>query len=119
MAPKQICLYVVLYAQGGIPLTGRLEEGSVESGAGSGRSASAPGGGGAPSVAWVGEVVSSVLQDPRAIWTKPGMGWEQVKDGSLWYLAWKKVNHRFDDRGQYDRSKAATWDMVLGAERTP
>lgn len=37
----------------------------------------------------------------------------------LWYVERKKAAHRFDGQGQYDQSKAATWNMIKGVEQVP
>ncbi|GAB0137719.1 hypothetical protein EsDP_00005975 [Epichloe bromicola] len=68
-------------------------------------------------VAWVKEAVETALQDTRALKASEGLNWDSVRDVAMWYVEQKKAAHRFDGQGDYDQSKAATWDMLEGIER--
>ncbi|KAF5560245.1 hypothetical protein FPHYL_6758 [Fusarium phyllophilum] len=70
-------------------------------------------------VAWVKEAVEIALQDKRALGNPRNLSWDSIRDVAMWYVEDKKAAHRFDGQGEYDQSKAATWDMLEGVERVP
>lgn len=71
-------------------------------------------------VAWVQESVETALQEERALGTsKKKLDWKSIRGLAMWYVEKKNPAHRFDGQGQYDLSKAATWDMLEGVEKVP
>ncbi|QPH02856.1 hypothetical protein C2857_007074 [Epichloe festucae Fl1] len=68
-------------------------------------------------VAWVREAVETALQDRRVLRLSESLNWDSVRDVAMWYVEQKKAAHRFDGQGDYDQTKAATWDMLEGIER--
>lgn len=69
-------------------------------------------------VAWAEEAFHQVSQEHRAL-DKVVDNWGSVRDTAMWYIEHKKASHRFDGQGQYDQSRAATWDMMSGQELIP
>lgn len=72
-------------------------------------------------VGWVQEALQAVASDKRAVGT-PISNWDSIRDTAMWYAESKRAAHRFDGKaapGQYDTSKAATWDMLEGKELIP
>ncbi|POR35771.1 Uncharacterized protein TPAR_04048 [Tolypocladium paradoxum] len=69
-------------------------------------------------VAWAEEAFRELLRDRKAL-DKAVDNWDLVRDTAMWYVEQKKADHRFDGQGQYDQSRAATWDMLLGEELIP
>ncbi|KAF2154252.1 hypothetical protein K461DRAFT_292916 [Myriangium duriaei CBS 260.36] len=45
--------------------------------------------------------------------------WETVRTEALDYVRMKKAAHRFDGKGDFDQSKAATYDLLTGKELIP
>lgn len=63
------------------------------------------------------EALEAVLRDRRALGAPKGLNWDGVRDTAMWYVERKKAEHRFDGQGDFDQTKAATWDMIDGFER--
>lgn len=70
-------------------------------------------------VAWVEEAVGATLQDKKVLGVPKHINWESIRGTAMWYVEQKKSDHRFDGQGEFDMSKAATWDMIDGVERVP
>ena len=49
--------------------------------------------------------------DPKALGTSV-MEWEKVRNQAMDYCQQKKDQHRFDGQGNFDRSKAPTYDLM-------
>lgn len=69
-------------------------------------------------VEWVKEAVESAIRDSHALETNVE-SWGLVRDAAMWYVAEKKVAHRFDGTVPFDNRKAATWNLLEGFEQTP
>ncbi|RWA06726.1 hypothetical protein EKO27_g8374 [Xylaria grammica] len=69
-------------------------------------------------VGWVQEAWEALVQDGRALGTS-AKSWAAVRDTAMSYVARKKAAHRFDGQGDYDYTRAATWDMLDGKELVP
>ncbi|KAI1189187.1 hypothetical protein F5B17DRAFT_218921 [Nemania serpens] len=69
-------------------------------------------------VGWVREALVAALQDGRALATS-ACDWESVRNTAMWYIEERKAADRFDRVVSYDRTKAATWDMLEGIELVP
>ncbi|KAK9445201.1 hypothetical protein VB005_00309 [Metarhizium brunneum] len=70
-------------------------------------------------VAWVKEAIETALRDKKVLGTSKNLDWDSIRDTAMWYVGQKKAAHRFDGQGEFDREKAATWDMIDGFERVP
>ncbi|KAG5931449.1 hypothetical protein E4U59_000298 [Claviceps monticola] len=66
-------------------------------------------------VAWVREALHLATLDRHALGSRVA-DWDAIRDQTMWYVEWKKTNHRFDGLGEYDISKPATYDMVDNVE---
>lgn len=62
-------------------------------------------------VSWVQEALNWAAQDGKALGTCH-TDWQYVRDTTMWYVAKKAADHRFDGQGQFDQGKVATWDAL-------
>jgi len=69
-------------------------------------------------VGWVQEALQSLAADKKALGTGV-VDWIKVRDGAMNFCQRKKDEHRFDGKGNYEMSKAATYDLVEGKETIP
>lgn len=70
-------------------------------------------------VTWVKEAFETAQRDKRVLGTPNSVYWDSIRNTAMWYVEQKKADHRFDGRGAFDQTKAATWDMIDGRERVP
>ena len=64
-------------------------------------------------VIWVKEALTALQADGKALGTS-NVNWNAVRDAAMWYVEKKKAEHRFDGKGNYDSSKAPTWQRDGG-----
>lgn len=69
-------------------------------------------------VEWLREALDRLVRDEKTLGTAT-TDWTFVRDTAMWYIEKKKSEHRFDGQVQYDLSKAATWDALVGQESIP
>jgi len=66
-------------------------------------------------VIWAKEALTALQADGKALGTS-NVDWSAVRDAAMWYVEKKKAEHRFDGKGDYDSSKAPTWDLLEGRD---
>ncbi|KAI1837129.1 hypothetical protein DTO006G1_5973 [Penicillium roqueforti] len=66
-------------------------------------------------VFWVKEALEKLKLDPKALGTSV-VKWERVRSQAMDYCQQKKDQHRFDGQGNFDRSKAPTYDLMQQKE---
>lgn len=66
-------------------------------------------------VAWVREALDLLQRDREALGTAR-TDWTVVRCAALEYVGRKKREHRFDDKGDFEESKVATWDLIEDKE---
>jgi hypothetical protein len=66
-------------------------------------------------VEWVREALEALARDGKAVGTSV-MSWNKIRDACMAYVQRKKDEHRFDGKGNFDSSKAATFDLIEGRE---
>ncbi|KAL2072014.1 hypothetical protein VTL71DRAFT_11357 [Oculimacula yallundae] len=66
-------------------------------------------------VSWVKEALAALQTDGRALGTG-NVDWKVIRDAAMSYVEKKKEEHRFDGKGDYDSSRAPTWDILEGRE---
>jgi hypothetical protein len=69
-------------------------------------------------VSWVKEALERLKADGKAL----GRGiteWKLVRGAAMGYCQRKKDQHRFDGTGNFDMSKAPTYDLIEGKEIIP
>ncbi|KAF2007406.1 hypothetical protein P154DRAFT_420169 [Amniculicola lignicola CBS 123094] len=69
-------------------------------------------------VGWVQEALQSLEADGKALGTGV-TEWTKVRNAVMEYCQRKKDEHRFDGQGNYDMTKAPTYDLVERKERIP
>ena len=69
-------------------------------------------------VTWVQEALEALRADPKALGTSV-VEWQKVRNAAMEYCQKKKDQHRFDGQGNFDMSKAATYDLIEGKETIP
>ena len=69
-------------------------------------------------VSWVREALEAIQADGKALGTAI-IEWGKVRDAAMAYCLKKRDEHRFDGRGDYDMTKAATYDLIDQKETTP
>ena len=69
-------------------------------------------------VSWVREALEAVQADGKALGTSI-IDWGKVRDAAMTYCQKKRDEHRFDGEGNYDMSKAATYDLIERKETIP
>lgn len=69
-------------------------------------------------VGWVQEALQSLASDKKALGTGV-TEWAKVRDAAMEYCQRKKDAHRFDGKGNYDMTKAATYDLLERKETIP
>lgn len=62
-------------------------------------------------VASVREVLEGLRADGKALGTSV-TEWDRVRDGAMRYCQTKKYQHRFDGKGNFDITTAATYDLI-------
>jgi hypothetical protein len=62
-------------------------------------------------VIWIKEALAALQADGKALGTS-NVDWNAVRAAAMWYVEKKKAEHRFDGKGNYDSSKAPTWDLL-------
>ena len=66
-------------------------------------------------VLWVKEAIQTLHDDGKALGTSQ-TDWQVVRDSAMWYVEKKKAEHRFDGLGNFDMSRAPTYDLLEGKE---
>ncbi|GES66234.1 hypothetical protein ASPCAL11780 [Aspergillus terreus] len=66
-------------------------------------------------VFWVQEALQALKDDGKALGTNV-IEWQRVRDQAMAYCQKKKDQHRFDGRGNFDATKAPTYDLVEDKE---
>lgn len=69
-------------------------------------------------VGWVQEALQSLEADEKALGTGV-TEWTKVRNAVMEYCQRKKDEHRFDGQGNYDMTKAPTYDLVERKEKIP
>jgi hypothetical protein len=69
-------------------------------------------------VSWVREALEAIQADGKALGTAI-IEWSKVRDAAMAYCQKKRDEHRFDGRGDYDMTKAATYDLIDQKETIP
>ncbi|KFY40704.1 hypothetical protein V494_03366 [Pseudogymnoascus sp. VKM F-4513 (FW-928)] len=69
-------------------------------------------------VSWVKESLESIRGDGKALGTSV-TEWRKVRDEAMAYCQKKRDEHRFDGEGDYDMTKAATYDLLEKRETIP
>jgi len=62
-------------------------------------------------VSWVKEALETLQADGAVLGTSI-LVWGKVRDAAMDYCQKKKERHRFDGKGNFDMSKAATYDLL-------
>ncbi|PYH92218.1 hypothetical protein BO71DRAFT_28664 [Aspergillus ellipticus CBS 707.79] len=62
-------------------------------------------------VSWVKEALETSSIDGKALGTRV-IEWGKVRNGVMEYCQSKKDQHRFDGQGNFDMSKAPTYDLI-------
>lgn len=62
-------------------------------------------------VSWVKEALERVKTDGKALGTSV-IDWEPVRNEAMRYCQNKKDQHRFDGQGNFDMTKAPTYDLI-------
>lgn len=60
---------------------------------------------------WVKEALEPLEADKEALGTRV-LEWDQVRDEAMAYCQRKKDQHRFDEKGDFDGTKAPTYDLI-------
>jgi hypothetical protein len=66
-------------------------------------------------VGWVKEALETLKADGKALGTS-SLEWSTVRDEAMGYCQRKKDQHRFDGKGNFDMSKAPTYDLLKHRE---
>ncbi|KAG9235211.1 hypothetical protein BJ875DRAFT_529655 [Amylocarpus encephaloides] len=66
----------------------------------------------------VKDVLEALREDGTALGTCV-TEWYRIRDVAIWYVQWKKDEHRFDGKGDFDMRVPATFDLLNGKEVTP
>lgn len=69
-------------------------------------------------VTWIKNALIALELDGKALGTSK-INWDIVRDTAMKYCQDKKDQHRFDGQGQFDMSKAPTFDLLEGKEIIP
>lgn len=69
-------------------------------------------------VGWVREGLERLEEDGDALGTSV-TDWGTVRDAAMNYVQWKKDQHRFDGRADWDTSRPPTYDLITGREVIP
>lgn len=62
-------------------------------------------------VFWVKEALETLTADGKALGTNV-IQWEKVRSEAMAYCQSKKDQHRFDGQGNFDTTKAPTYDLI-------
>jgi hypothetical protein len=63
----------------------------------------------------VREAIANVAFTPRAMGTGIRV-WETIKDKCMWYMEFKKGQHRWDGQGAFNQLQIPTWDLMADKE---
>lgn len=69
-------------------------------------------------VIWVKDALEALQVGERAMGTCE-LGWTTVRDAAMRYCQEKRNQHRFDGSGNFDLSKAPTYNLLEGRETIP
>ncbi|KAI9831403.1 MAG: hypothetical protein M1826_003576 [Phylliscum demangeonii] len=64
---------------------------------------------------WVRDALAALEADGRSLGTRV-TDWSTVEEKTKWYVGLKEDQQRFDGSGQWDRTKAPTYDLLDGRE---
>ena len=67
---------------------------------------------------WVKEVLETLQGDGKILGTCV-VGWVKIRDAAMTYCQRRKDEHRFDGKGDFDMTKAATYDLLEEKETVP
>lgn len=66
-------------------------------------------------VGWVKEALHLLVAGDKALGTNVAE-WETVRDVAMSYCQQKRIQHRFDGKGDFDTAKPATYDLLQEKE---
>ncbi len=69
-------------------------------------------------VFWIKEALEELEANGKTLGTSV-TEWAKVRDGVMTYIQRKKDQHRFDGKGNFDTTKAATYDLIEQRETIP
>jgi hypothetical protein len=62
-------------------------------------------------VGWVQEAIQNLKADKKALGASETY-WPMIRDAAAGYVEIKKLEGRFDGKGDFDMQEAATWDVL-------